>query len=137
MNNLSSSSELNDDVTVKGYIGKNRRIRAIKLRGHASNAMLMPLESLDKCKIPTNKLKEGDTFNEIDGHLLCKKYELVKNLNIAKNKVKGVSKKYERIDGLHFPEHFSTEQYLRNEHKLDDNDEVVVTQKLHGTSVRL
>lgn len=136
-NNLYSSSDLNKDVRIKGYIGKNRRVRAIKLRGHSSNAMLMPLKSLIKMSSKASKLKEGDTFNEFEGYELCRKYELVKDLNIAKNKIKGQTKKYTRIDGKNFPEHFSTEQYLRNEHKLADDDEVIVTQKLHGTSVRL
>lgn len=133
-NNLYSSSDLNKDVTKKGYIWKNGRVRAIRLRGHPSNAMLMPVSKLPK---KGKWVKVSDRFNIIDGMEIAKKYELPVERVVGQNKVKGQTKKYERIDGKNFPEHFSTEQYLRNEHKYDDSDDIIVTQKLHWTSVRL
>lgn len=133
-NNLYSSELLNANPKVKGYIGANGRVRAIKLRGHPSNAMLMPISSL-----PVNPalLKEGDKFNSIDGRVVCSKYEAKKPAeNLGKNKTRGAEKKYERVDGRGFPQHFDTEQYLRNEFKYAESDKLIITQKLHGTSVR-
>ena len=72
-NNLYDKPEMNADTTAKGYISHKRRIRAVKLGGHMSSALLMRLECLSKyCDITT--LSEGDTFNEIDGVEIVKKY---------------------------------------------------------------
>ena len=135
-NNLYSSAEMNKDVMKKGYIWKNWRIRAIKLRWHPSNAVLMPLDSLSY--IPWMiVLSEWDEFNELWGKEICRKYELPTKSKEGRNKVKWNSKRYTRIDWKNFPEHFSTEQFLRNEFKFKVDDRIIITQKLHGTSVRL
>lgn len=60
-NNLYSSSERNADKTAKGYLGNQRRVRAMKLRKHRSDALLMPLSS-----IPNVTLTEGDIFDTVD-----------------------------------------------------------------------
>lgn len=135
-NNLYRESELNKDNTESGYLEKNRRIRAIKLRGHRSDALLMPLESLAFTGINPATLREGDTFDAINGHEICRKYELpIKgNPNSPANKVAAA---FKRVTTKQFPEHISTDNYWRNKHLLDDAREAVVTQKLHGTSIRV
>jgi len=45
-NNMYRHAENNRDKTAKGYIEDSRRVRAIKFRGHVSNALFMPLNSL-------------------------------------------------------------------------------------------
>lgn len=135
-NNLFRESELNKDNTESGYLEKNRRIRAIKLKGHRSDALLMPLESLAFTGIDPSTLREGDTFDTINGHLICQKYELpIKgNPNTPANKVAAA---FKRVDSKMLPEHISTDNYWRNKHLLVDSREAVVTQKLHGTSIRV
>jgi hypothetical protein len=49
-NNLYRKSELNADTSKTGYIEENRRIKAMKFRGHTSSALIMPLASLWKYK---------------------------------------------------------------------------------------
>lgn len=140
-NNLYSNPELNADK-VKGYIGDNRRVRAIKLRGHDSNCLLLSLNSLAKIGIDVSQLKEGDSFNAIQvGDKVidvCKKYIIYRreyNPSIKAQKPK--KKKEVYIEKKFIPEHIDTENWFRNEYKVDPSAFVIATAKLHGTSVRL
>jgi hypothetical protein len=137
-NNLYRDSTLNIDKDKKGYLEVNRRVKAIKFRGHTSSALFMPLQSLSYLKIKSNDLKEGDSFTSINGVEVCRKYIIKENSQSnRKNKVKGKDKIFNRVDAKLLPEHLDTENYFRNAHKFKDDDYIVVTAKLHGTSVRL
>ena len=135
-NNLHAHSELNEDKEAKGYLGDKRRVQAIKLRGNKSTALFMPLSSLEYLGINTNELKEGDSFTHINGIEICRKYVIVRNEPGQKNKTKGTTKKFKRIDNKIFPEHWDTDSFFRNVGQYKENDELIVTQKLHGTSAR-
>lgn len=136
-NNLYRSAELNREKTEKGYLEANRRIRAIKLRGHRSDALLMPLSSVEFA-IGSDwlKLEEGDVFDTLNGHEICKKYEIPikKNPRSATSKI---VKAFKRVDKKLFPAHLETDQYHRCMHLLKPDQDVVITQKLHGTSLRV
>ena len=134
-NNLHRHGNLNEDESAKGYLEDNRRVKALKFRGHRSDALFMPLESLDYVHgFITEVLKEGDTFDKLDDHEICRKY-----VRPTKGYGPGAiqAPKPTRIDKKFLPEHFDTENYFRNSHKLSANDSVIITQKLHGTSVRI
>lgn len=133
-NNLYRESELNYDKAARGYLEKNGRIRAIKLRGHRSDALLMPLDSVQYACNPGD-LNEGDVFDTINGHQICKKYEIP-----VKPQTRGATKierAFRRVDKKLFPEHLETDAYWRSKDALKPGREVVVTQKLHGTSLRV
>lgn len=136
MNNLHRHGNLNDDEAAKGYLEDNRRVKAVKFMGHRSDCLFMPLESLAFTGVDTGDLKEGDTFDQLSGKEICKKY-LVKRTSgqnrLEKNKKKG----FERIDKKFLPEHYDTENYFKNEHVIPGYKRIVVTQKLHGTSIRI
>lgn len=134
-NNLYSSPELNKDTGEKGYVEKNGRVRAIKLRGNISNGMMMPLTSLTY--LGEIQFEEGVEFDTVGDVKVCEKYEIPvkeQNLTRAEQKHKRV---LSRVGAEFLPEHYSTEHYLRNEKYLSEDDLLTVTQKLHGTSVRL
>lgn len=136
-NNLYRKPESNKDQTQKGYLEDKRRIKALKFRGHNSSALTMPLSSLSYLKIDVSKLKEGDQFDTIDGVEICTKYIIQRNEpRDPKNKVRGKNKIFKRVESKLFPEHLDSDNYFRNAHKYKDNDIVVVTQKLHGSSGR-
>lgn len=134
-NNLYREATLNADQTKTGYLEQTRRVKAIKLRRHRSESLLMPLDSLaymlSAKAIVT--LSEGDVFDSIDGHEVCRKYLVrepkANNGNQPKARVR-------RVDHRVFPEHLDSENYFRNAHKVPLGAHVVVSQKLHGTSVR-
>jgi len=72
-NNLYRKSELNKDVTKKGYFEETGRIRAVKLRGNKSEGLLYPLNCLDYLGNIENKISTAFskqyanlTFEEID-----------------------------------------------------------------------
>jgi hypothetical protein len=138
VNNLFRKKELNADQTVAGYIEENRRIKALKFRGHKSSALVMPLSSLSYILGDDSKdLKEGVSFQKIDGVEVCKKYNLrQRGEGIRGNNVRGKNKRFERVEPKLFPEHLDSDNFFKNAHKYKSNDFVVVTQKLHGTSGR-
>lgn len=129
-NNLFRHSDKNANKEAKGYLEDNRRVRAIRLRGHTSSALFLPLSSLSYLGV--SGLKEGDTFTHIDGVEVCRKYRK------KEPAVRGPGNRQKQtrvIDAL-FPKHFDTENYFRNRHKIPDGTPCIITQKIHGTSGR-
>lgn len=131
-NNLYAHEYLNVDPEAKGYLGDNCRIRAIKLRGHVSNALVLPISSLSY--LGDVSLKEGDSFNEINGQKIVDKYEIVKRTS-CKQKQSG-PKKASLLSQKSVPEHFDTSHWGRNSDKVSDDTTIIVSQKIHGTSFR-
>lgn len=135
-NNLHRHADLNENEGESGYLEDNRRVKAIKLRGHRSDALLMPLSSLAFTGANLNDLNEGDIFDVLNGHEIVKKY-YVKEPGTNRKVDKNAVKKFRRVDEKFLPEHYDTENYWRNAHAIPADAEVVVTQKLHGTSIRI
>lgn len=135
-NNLFSNSAMNGDPEVNGYLGKNRRVKAIKLRGNVSNALVVPVESLEALIGEAFKdLKEGDSFTDIDGVEICKKYVVQHRKPVHTQRQKKKTKA-DLVKDCLFPKHFDTSSVYRD-NKFFDAQHVYITQKLHGTSVRL
>lgn len=136
INDLHRTESLNADTTAKGYLEDNRRVRALKLRGHRSDALFLPLSALDYTGL-TDQLKPGDVFDELGGHEICRKYE--KKIPAAKssNVMMKATKKFSRVDAKFLPEHYDTARYHGNEDKIRAADCIWITQKLHGTSLRV
>ncbi|WP_431941615.1 RNA ligase family protein [Nocardia grenadensis] len=134
-NNMFRHQELNADPGVKGYLEDNRRVKALKLGSERSNALFMPLSSLAFTGVNIGELKEGDTFESINGHEIVRKYQLRQPKEAS---TKGNQPpKTRRVEERMFPQHIDTDNYWRNEHKIDPGTFVTVTQKLHGTSIRI
>ena len=135
-NNLYAHGNLNRDESAKGYLGDNGRIRAIRLRGHRSDCLFMPLSSLSYIKgIDLSQFEVGDTFDRIGDHLICNKYVVKrtkKEARLEKNKDKFI-----RVEKKFLPEHYDSDNYFRNYDTIPPEREVIVTQKLHGTSIRI
>lgn len=134
-NNLYRHDDKNKNLGVKGYLEDNRRIKAIKFRGHTSNSLFMPLESFSYTGTKPSDFNEGDEFDTLNDHKICQKY-VVKRKEprdpTAKNK-----QKVSRVDKLFFPEHYDSDNFFRNVDSLNPETEVIITQKIHGTSIRV
>lgn len=138
-NNLYRHSELNVDKTKKGFFEDNRRVKAVKFKGVISSGFIIPLSSL--YNLDTNnpsKFKEvdiGSEFNEVSGIEICRKYikPTDKKPGMSNPRVKTIDN---IVDSRMAPEHPDTSHLLKNVHKLDLNDYIAVTYKLHGTSAR-
>ena len=115
-----------------GFFEENRRVRAVKLRGVKSNGFWCPIKLLADHvgESNTSKLKEGDELFDFAGMKLCKKYISRRNPTRTEKKT---SKKIKEIC---FPEHFDTAQLKRNMSSINYGDELIITEKVEGTSQR-
>lgn len=134
-NNLYRHGDKNSDESVKGYIEDNRRIKAVKFRNNPSTCLFMPLESLKYTRIDLSILSVGDEFDTLNGKEICKKYTVARN--VAKRYEGVASKIFKRVDPMHMPEHLDSSNYFKWGNQIDDNKTVIITQKLHGTSIRV
>lgn len=135
-NNLYRDKELNDDQTQAGYIDTNRRVRAMKLRGNISNGLVMPMSSIWFAS--TAELSDGDVFDTIDGYAICQKYVVPVKTTSAQNRADSkIKKAFKRVEDKYLPQHFETGHWLREQHHVQPHEEVIITQKLHGTSCRI
>lgn len=132
-NNLYRHAELNDDQEKKGYLEDNRRVKSLKLRGHRSDALFLPLSSLGFGDYTT--LKEGDTFDQFAGKEVCRKFE--KPIVLTRSQTGGIKAVDRRVDVKFIPEQFDITHFQRRVEGLDANTAVVITQKLHGTNIRI
>ncbi|CAM4519220.1 RNA ligase family protein [Nocardia ninae] len=134
-NSLYRNADLNQDPTTTGYLEDNRRVKALKFGGHRSDAMFMPLASLAFTGIDPRELREGDTFDTLNNVEICRKYEVRPPRTTS---TKGnLAPKPRRVADRFFPQHLDTNQYWRHQHAIEPDDFIYVTQKLHGTSIRV
>jgi hypothetical protein len=134
-NNLYRHSEKNKNKDEKGYLEDNRRVRAIKFRGHRSDCLFMPISSLEWTGAKLGELKEGDEFDILNKKEICQKY-VIKVKEPRTNK-QHVPKVFKRVDPKHMPEHVDSDNFFKYAYAIPDDVEVIVTQKLHGTSIRI
>lgn len=134
-NNLFRHENLNADIKKKGFFEDSGRVKAIKFKGVISTGFICPLNFLEWI-LSTQSIKIGMEFNSINGFEICKKH--IKQIRHKGTNFGPKSSKIidQIVDRIHAPEHKDTEHLLKNAHKLDLNDVVVVTYKLHGTSAR-
>lgn len=111
-----------------GYLEKNRRVKAIRLRGHASNLLLVHADGFEKVPV-------GTQFDHWLGKEICRKFVVpVKATNNGSAVVRKTHKS--GVTDEQFPEHYDTPQWFRVSDQFYGKD-VTVTQKVHGTSIRL
>jgi hypothetical protein len=135
-NNLYRKPELNANPKQKGYFEENGRIRCVRFRGHKSEGLFMPLESLQFVSNIYN-LSLNDTFDELNGISICKKYYVPKPTQSKdgfKQKGKGKQLRQSKLVENQFRFHQDTSMLYRNLHRIEPNSLISCTYKLHGTS---
>lgn len=134
-NNLYRHADKNEIESKKGYIEDNRRVRAVKFRGNTSSCLFMPLESLEFTKIKPELLSVGDEFDTLNGHEICRKYVVARR--ISNRGQQAQEKKFIRVEAKHMPEHVDSTNYFKFGDAIGSDQQIIVTQKLHGTSIRI
>lgn len=132
-NNLYDSASENKDTEKRGFISfRQKRVRAIKLRGIISDGMLMPLDS-----VKATGLKIGDEFNSIDGVVICEKWISPENkkTETIKTKQKAKTPKFSKLVENQFLFHNDTSNLRKNMHNISPNDNIGISFKKHGTSI--
>ena len=142
-NNLYRHSNLNADSTKSGYLEDSRRVKALKMGEHHSTMLIMPLRSLTagitgNYEQTMREVKPGLIFDYYNGQEICRKYVIEYEQFGNKNTIsKTASRKYgPQLGARDFPLHFDTTNGWRNLHRLNPDDMVWLSQKLHGSSVR-
>jgi hypothetical protein len=140
-NNLYDKAEENYDTEKKSFISfRQKRVKAIRLRGVISDGMLMGLDSLKPFLEPSSisTLKVGDEFTDINGNSLCEKYFVpIKESAQGGNKSVKVNKLKDLILENQFRFHHETEHFVKHQDKFTQETEVIITRKLHGSSLIL
>ena len=131
--NLNRDSTLNADPTTVGYLEKNLRVRAIRLRGIRSDALALNADQFEALYGPLPE--PGVKFDTIGDFDLCRKYVVPVRTGTLGKSVQ--EKVWRRVEDKYLPEHPDTEQYFRNRDLIAPGETIVVTQKLHGTSCRI
>lgn len=135
--NLYRHADLNEDETQSGYLEDNRRVRALKLRGTVSSGLLLPVSVVARVYgVNVDSLTEGASFDHINSMEVSRKYR-IKEPQVHDRSKAQAKKAFRRVTDVQLPEHFETSQWLRNEGYFDGMTQIIVTQKLHGSSVRL
>lgn len=137
VNNLYKHAELNADTTRKGYFEDNGRIKCMKFRSHKSEGLYMPLSSINFTDLKADYgFHIGDEFDELNGIEICCKYVIkartpgTPGSGKNKNKTLKISKLIEN----QFRFHQETNMLYKNLHKINPNDLIQISYKMHGTS---
>lgn len=115
-----------------GMFDDNRRVRAQTFRGEKSMGFFIPVESLRSfTEFP---YIEGDEIEKIKDYTISTKYiPRTNRVNTAGPKQGRKPRESKVIDGQ-FRFHFDTTQLGKNIHKIQPDDQIAITWKLHGTS---
>ncbi|MCK9429813.1 MAG: hypothetical protein M0R17_07390 [Candidatus Omnitrophica bacterium] len=133
-NNLYRHAELNSDINKTGMFEDTGKVKTIRLRGEISDGFFCPLSSLDFISKQL-KYNEGDEFDTVNGIKICEKYvPKYSRTPGAPGSRKSRSPKESIIIDGQFKFHFDTEQLAKNIYKLNPDDLVSITWKLHGTA---
>lgn len=128
--NLHRDASLNVDPEQTGYLEANRRVKAIRLRGHASNLLLVPVGAFG---VDFSDVHVGTRFDHINGVELVRKFVVPTKASNLNGKAVKVHKS--GVTSEQFPEHYDTPQWWRVQDQFEGRD-VTVTQKQHGCSLR-
>ena len=117
--------ELSDDIGVTNYLRKGQRVRTVKLRGVYSEGLIIPTKYIPGYG---DKYYEGMDMMEKMG---ITKYEPpVKMVQLAS----GRKYKYHQNPNFHIYHKFPNQKNVPD--MFNEEDEVVITRKLHGTNAR-
>lgn len=111
-----------------GSFAKNRRIKAMRLRGVRSEGFWMPVSAVNYCG--RVKLTEGQEFDSINGHFICDRYVTVAQEGWSR------TRKVSRGETDMFRKQLDMNQLRRGASEIVDRSIVYITEKLHGTSFR-
>jgi hypothetical protein len=142
--NSFQESSLNEDKEAKGFFNSKGRVRAINLRSEKSSGYIVPAHSINKWLLERKNnfiiADEHDDieFDTIGDVLICEKYINLEALQkLARAKAPKGQKKLARESKLvegQFAFHVDTMHLAKYAYKIDPDDVIHISKKLHGTS---
>lgn len=136
---------LNANQSIVGYFDKNCKTRALKLRGEISNGYIVPVAEIEAW-LTKNGYKnisltnyENKDFDTICGILLCEKFiqKQQQKQTKGKSKNKKNEKRFNKVIPDNFYFHSDTPHLARNLHILKPGDNILISNKYHGTSAHI
>lgn len=120
-----------------GFIDpKNRRVRAQSFRGVKSEGLWVPLSYLFYLKTSVSHFKEGDSFTEVKGVEICKKYINPATLRAIKSQGNQKKANPSRRETPMFPMLADTSQLKYKISEIPAGSKIYISAKAHGTSGR-
>ena len=115
------------------YLGKNGRVRVVKLRGCISNGLII---EKDKISYFTKNevLEDGFSFTALGTTQICHKYAPSAKAVYTQNRKGKTIKHRSRMIPEQFHFHIDTLQLMRNLDKVYPHQVVSISRKIHGTS---
>ena len=143
VNNLYREKTLNADVTKSGFFEDKGRVRAVKLRGNKSEGFFIPISSLQGLfELNSHEIyvqlqtEVGESFDTINDFKLCEKYIISNRQHGQGNgNKKGKKPKESKIIDNQFRFHESTAMLYKNLHRINPNDIISLTYKIHGCAL--
>lgn len=139
---LINANKKDDAKRMCGFFNKHGRVRMIRLRGVPSMGYLFTLEELIKYKPNASHINMEEMinvdFDTIDDELFIKAYvppmpEERKPRTKSEKRQKNL-KKFDRIIPGTFAFHYDTNPLAKNMHRINPEDNVSISVKMHGTS---
>lgn len=127
-----------DGTDDTGYLDRDKRnIRPIKLRGEKSDGIFVPLSAVAYTGINLDELNIGDKIEMLNGHEICCKY-IPRGRVVSTNRIGNKAQKKKKKEPIAplFTEHCDTEQLSYNLNVFRPGDQIEITLKMHGTSMR-
>lgn len=144
LNSMYDNPEMNLDKEAKGYIGKQGRVKVIKLGGVPSYGILLHPASISNFTgesvediIGVLKNHIGEDFDEIDGERFVHVYvpTFKSQSQSSGDKKKEKLKRFDMLpEDTMFRFHYDTSQLAKEIKRFKPEDEVYISVKLHGTS---
>ena len=140
---LEEQNELNNESIKRnvGFFNKTGRVKMIRLGSIPSMGYLFSLEELAKyCPdVKDINIEElvGEDFDTVNGELFVKAYVPFVPERHSKSKTLKANKKIEQFDRMvkgEFSFHYDTDPLPKNIQKIEPDDVVTISVKVHGTS---
>jgi hypothetical protein len=137
-NNLYREKSLNVDTEKSGYFDENGRIRCQKFRGHNSEGLFMPINSIEFTGINPSELKIADEFDELNGIEISKKYVVkaskTHGTHVSPKSRTMNNKMRDKLVENQFKFHKDTLILGKNTHKIKPDTLIHLSYKEHGSS---
>ena len=127
--------DMNTDKEEVGFFEAKGRVRAVKLRGEKSMGYLVPVQTITQwinINIPWGD-HIGEEFDTIGDKLMVEKYIVPNRGGLGTNK-QGKKPRVTRLIENQVRLHADTENLRKNAHKIDSEDLITISYKIHGTS---
>ena len=116
------------------FVRKDGRTKSIKLRGYLSQGIILPIDENVDIEVDWKNIKEGDNIAEQLGITKYEPKDTRKNVSTSE---RSSGKKTKRArNNSKFIKYTSINNIKRYMDVFDDDDEVIVTEKIHGTNFR-